>query len=60
MEGFGGWRDELFGNDLVYDLIATMEESFEILGLIIFSYFAFEYLLSVSDGHNIEIRLVEG
>lgn len=60
LEGLEGWWVSNIGRDLAYDLIVTVEESLEMLGVITFSYFALKYLLAESDGNQVELRLVDG
>ena len=61
LEAVGGWwASSIGGEDLVHNLIATAEESFEMLGLIAFAYFAAKFLLAAADGNRIEVRLVDG
>ena len=60
LEGFGGWRSSIFGGDeLIYNLIATAEESLEMLGTIAFTYIAVKFLLSISDNNELEVRIVD-
>jgi len=44
---------------LIHNLIGTVEESFEMLGLIAFAYFAAKFLLAAADGNRIEDRLID-
>ena len=60
LEGLEGWWVSNIGRDLAYDLIVTVEESLEMLGVITFSYFALKYLLAESDGNQVELKLVDG
>ena len=57
MEGFMGWYEANFpsASDLSIYLIATVEESLEILGLTIFVYFVSKYLVSTFDCLQMEL-----
>ena len=45
LEGVGGWRYESHGRDLAYSLIATAEESCEMIGLLLFCGFSARFLV---------------
>ncbi len=60
LEAVGGWwASNIGGEDLVHSLIATTEESLEMLGLIAFTYFAAKFLLAETDGNRVEVRLID-
>ena len=60
LEGLEGMRASIVGqDDLLYNLIATAEESLEMLGLIAFTYFAAKFLLAESDDNRVEVRIVD-
>ena len=60
LEGLEGIRAGQFGqDDLVYILIATVEESLEMIGFIVFTYFAVKFLLAASRNNRVAITIVD-
>ncbi len=60
LEGLEGIRASQYGQgDLIYIMIATVEESLEMIGFIVFTFFAAKFLLAASENNQVEIRILD-